>query len=217
MTFLTQLEDDNTWASCGRCQRLHPRKGFPPRNLKKDGPQERTCEVWAGIVDLCPCISLTISDCARLIEYLEAPKSKKPVLNLVTKGVLSNADKKYLLHECTPRPGIKMELQLFATDSGQLNISTRYEKLNPGSRWTDLDTVPSCTTQDCCWNTNTKSATQYWNCRRYNTRATSLSKFPKTVSVAHVARFLGLADSKSSDAQMPWHKQCRRLSDYIPA
>lgn len=158
------------------------------------GHRKGHVRVCVGVVDLCPCISLTLRDRARLTQCLEAPKSKKPILNLVAKGVLSNADKKYLLHECTPHLGIKMQLQLFATDSGQLNTSTRYEKLNPGSRWTDLDTMPSCTTQDCCWDANTKSATQSWNCRRCNSRVTSLSKFPKTVSVVHVARFLGLAD-----------------------
>ncbi|ODM15587.1 hypothetical protein SI65_08821 [Aspergillus cristatus] len=213
--FLTQLEDD-TWACRGRCQRLHPRKEFLPRKLKKHAPQKKACEAWAGIVDLCPCISLTLRDRARLIEYLEAPKDEKPKLNLVTKDVLSDLDKKYLLHEYTPHPGIGMELQLFTTDSGQLNTSARYEKLNPGFRWIDLATVPSCSIQDCFWDAKTKSATQSWNCRRCNARATSLSMVPEKVSVVHVARSLGMADPKSSDAQMLWYKQCRCLSDYIP-
>ena len=106
MTFLIQLEND-TWACRGRCQRLHPRKEFPPRQLKKYAPQKRICEVWAGLIDRCPCISLTLRDCTHSIDYLEAPKTKK---------------------------------------------------LSPGFRWTDFDTVPSCTIQDCCWVANTKYA-----------------------------------------------------------
>ena len=55
-------------------------------------------------------ISLHLLGTSRLhtfIECLKVPKTNKLILSLVTRGVLSDADKEYLLHECAPRPGIK--------------------------------------------------------------------------------------------------------------
>jgi len=67
---------------------------------------------------------------------LEAPEDEKPKLNLVTKDVLSDLDRKYLLHERTAHPGIEMELQLSTTNSEQLNTSARYEK---AESWLPMD------------------------------------------------------------------------------
>lgn len=84
MALLMLLENEK-WACCERCQRLHPRKEFPA-SQPDHPPWRRTCMAWAGIVDLCPCISLTIRDRTRVVEYLKAPQSDKPNLNLINKG-----------------------------------------------------------------------------------------------------------------------------------
>lgn len=109
MDFLTQLGDDN-WACCGRCQRLHPRKESLPRKPKKHGPHKRPCEAWAGIVDLCPFISLTLRDRARLDRIFGSVTKRETEIELGCQGHIIELDKKYLLHECTSYPGIEMEL-----------------------------------------------------------------------------------------------------------
>lgn len=57
---LLRLEN-RRWAYCANCLKLHPRKEFA-RHLLRKSALERSCTYYAGIVDLCPCISLTIRD-----------------------------------------------------------------------------------------------------------------------------------------------------------
>ena len=68
MTLLLQLENHH-WTCCGRCQKLHPRQEFPSFELQ-DPPYKRKCMPWAGILDLCPCVALTIRDRKHIVDYL---------------------------------------------------------------------------------------------------------------------------------------------------
>ncbi|KAJ6036671.1 hypothetical protein N7540_000950 [Penicillium herquei] len=70
--FLLRLEN-RKWTYCGDCLKLHPRKEFPKAALR--GPRlEWRCQSEAGIVDLCPCIALTIRQRDKIIQMLESYK-----------------------------------------------------------------------------------------------------------------------------------------------
>ena len=73
---LTQLEDDH-WACCGGCQKLHPHKEIT-RQWMHVPPKQRRCTKWCGIADLCPCIALTPRDRSHLVNYLSEPAGRQP-------------------------------------------------------------------------------------------------------------------------------------------
>lgn len=63
------------WACCWGCLKLHPRKEFPWHSHLRPS-LDRSCTAFAGIADLCPCISLTLRARERLISFLKS--SPKP-------------------------------------------------------------------------------------------------------------------------------------------
>jgi hypothetical protein len=67
-TLLIRLED-NRWKFCIACLRLHPKCEFSWFERGKS-PLERCCMPNAGIVDVCPCLSLTFRDRNKIAEYL---------------------------------------------------------------------------------------------------------------------------------------------------
>lgn len=68
---LLRLEN-RRWAYCAHCLKLHPRKEFTRSDLGSPS-LERRCSLFAGIVDLCPCNSLTLRQRDHIIELLESP------------------------------------------------------------------------------------------------------------------------------------------------
>ena len=68
---LLRLEN-RRWAYCAKCLKLHPRKEFT-RLLLRQPALERSCTYYAGIADLCPCISLTIRGRNQLVKILKSP------------------------------------------------------------------------------------------------------------------------------------------------
>ena len=73
---LLKLEN-RRWLYCGDCLKLHPRKEFPRSALKDTWASlHRSCSSNAGIVDLCPCISLTMRDCERIVALLKSSSTK---------------------------------------------------------------------------------------------------------------------------------------------
>lgn len=95
---LVRLENDR-WACCGRCLRLHPREEFTEISLENP-PLKRTCTPDAGIVDFCPCVSLTLRDRARVIELLQS--SKRPLRDTYWPFhvFLDARGRPFLLHDC---------------------------------------------------------------------------------------------------------------------
>lgn len=83
---------------------------------------------WAGIGHLCPCISLTCRDKARIVDYLKAPESNKPSLNLLNKGLLrKEPGEPYLSHECPAYRNVQIEMLVSLSASEQLITDTRYQ------------------------------------------------------------------------------------------
>ena len=132
ITLLTQLEDDR-WACCGGCQKLHPREEITRQEMCVP-PKQRRCTRWCGIVDLCPCISLTPRDRSHLVNYLSEPAgSHKQWLPFLEKGLLRNSmsecGDEHLLHECHGYSTVQVviTLSLSPTKDDGLLSRARYE------------------------------------------------------------------------------------------
>lgn len=127
MTLLTQLED-KSWACCGRCQMLHRREEFPSREIQSYPLDKRACSPWAGILDLCPCIALTIRD---ILEYLSGTETARidSGLRLVDKGFFEDSfdekSERSLSHKCKAYyPSVGVTFMLSLPQGGHLLVNS---------------------------------------------------------------------------------------------
>ena len=223
MTLLALLED-RSWACCGRCQKLHRRHEFHKTPLRC-APWERSCATYAGIMDLCPCVSLTVRDRTRVIEHLEGVTvSQKRCLSHLKKGIMSlhyKDGEHYLSHTCTAYPELESEIKLSLTESGQLISRAQYAlHTEHGLR---SESVRVC----CCRFLSTESlnATPVNDCAVCHTRIQHLAHPTQNGKMVHATRFLGdeywFADSSqcvcggSGGFEHGWYIQSRKLSYYI--
>lgn len=214
------LLQNKTWACCGRCQRLHPHSEFPWLQLRSHNAWERACSPYAGIVDLCPCISLTLRDRARIVEYLKAPERKKPGLNLIARGILlpQKPSKECLVHRCTAYRQVRIEMRFGLTGSGQLIACTQYTAPNfdPPGRKLDVE-MPLCCSK--VWTDALKARPMYhWSCQKCDARIVNMVPSHEKVVIVNVTRFLGRGtwfDDCKDCFEKQWYNQCRDLSDYI--
>lgn len=216
IAFLSQLENDR-WAACGRCQMLHPHHEFFEDRFKGLPPTERKCLLWAGIVDLCPCIALTFRHQAYIVEFLKGEKAacEERSLTLISKGlmqaVLNNNDGLYLIHRCTAYPSASVEIRLSLTKNGQLAASSRYQACR--------DTLSQIleTTYSCCGNDMSRCLSSHI-CPWCRARVIDLSI--SKLRDMQVIRFLrGSLKSTTPLLSGPlagqWFSQCRSLGNYI--
>jgi hypothetical protein len=185
-----------------------------------ESPWERTCSEWADIVDLRPCISLTLRERARIVEHLKAPGS--PSLNLIKRGVLArDSHGQRLLHQCKAYSHIQIEMKLCLTESEQLTVTTCYEGPNIialPSREVDYQMLICCskTWLDAMVSRRKPS----WSCLNCHAQITNLSSPHSNAAIVYIIRFLGRGEwfgsCKSHRFEQLWCKQCRRLRDHIP-
>lgn len=126
---LLRLEN-RRWAYCARCLKLHPRKEFT-RHLLRQSALERSCTYYAGIADLCPCISLTIRGRDQLVKILK--QSAKPAKTRYGPFVYEVDDRGQpsLGHVCefSTRSGYVMRVALVLViikETGQLCAAARH-------------------------------------------------------------------------------------------
>lgn len=235
MTLLAQLEN-RSWACCGRCQKLHLRHEFHKDPLHY-APWVRACATYAGIMDLCPCVSLTVRDRARVIEHLEGGTvSQKRCLSHIKKGIMSLHDKdgeRYISHICTVYPELESEIKLSLTESGQLISRAQYAGradcvLRSESVLVCCSHVLSTESLIVTESLNVAEsldATPVHECPICHTRVQYLPHSTRNAIVAHVTRFLGrkdwFADSSqcacggSGGLENGWYIQSRHPSEYI--
>ena len=232
MTLLTQLEDSR-WACCGRCQKLHPREEFSQweeylPSLEHSRPWSRTCTTYAGILDLCLCIAMTLRDRKHIVEYLNGTtEHQKPILSFIRKGLLQDSlnekGELCLSHTCPACPPVQVKFTLSIKKSGQLTSCARYEASLSTSSQPTLDSIPVC-----CYR---KLSSLFYHsppdsCDICHARVLLLPS-PAASSnsrAVEVMRFLGretwFADSKSSagsgEFERQWRIQCRGERSYIP-
>ncbi|KAL4781940.1 hypothetical protein BJX76DRAFT_333877 [Aspergillus varians] len=130
---------------------MHPRSCFPPETCYTS-PATRRCEYYPkGVLDLCPCISLTSFDGVRLEECLRRgilnpglPRSIRQAFRLAF-----NNKQRFLIHECSINDHANAFITLKTTISLQgrddIILQTRYRiHLNlprPFPRVSDLDYI----------------------------------------------------------------------------
>lgn len=209
---LLLLLQNKTWACCARCQILHRRSEFPWPQLRNHYAWERACTPYAGIVDLCPCISLTLRARARIVEYLKATKKNTRCTSHQEPG------KEHLVHKCTAYRHFRIEMQLELTGSGQLIACTQYTAPNfdPPGRKLDAE-LPLCCSK--VWTDALKARTMHpWSCDKCDARIVNLMPSHERVVIINVTRFLGRGtwfDACKDCFGKQWYSQCRSLSDYI--
>lgn len=123
------LLEDNKWACCAHCQKLHSRKEFPAGELSST-PSRRRCAKYARLLDICPCIILTPRDRARIVRYLQRTSEKQP-LSLIDKGLLKDAKTEKegdcLSHECGAYQNIRAEMRFYLRKGAKLFVRTRFK------------------------------------------------------------------------------------------
>lgn len=123
---LLRLENHH-WAYCAQCLKLHPRKEFP-RYLLRKSALERSCTYYAGIADLCPCISLTVRGRDKLIKILKSPAKPNTQYGLF-RYYVSNEGHPRLGHYCaySTRTGyiVRVTLVLYIK-TGQLCLAGQH-------------------------------------------------------------------------------------------
>lgn len=216
MTLLTQLEDSR-WACCAVCQKLHPRKEFALFYLSEH-PRQRKCMSWAGLVDLCPCITLTPHDRNHIVEYLMGKASDK--MNVVNSGVWKSSHndkgKQCVSHECRAYSMAKVNMALSLSNDSQLVVCTQYELPLTAPRMTSIYICPHSNFYHCIFGTSQLSPGNVWNCTSCHTCLVNLTE-PRTpeVIVAVVMRYLGKGIWPKTGFHEDWYRQSRFWSDYI--
>jgi hypothetical protein len=125
---LLRLEN-HRWAYCAKCLKLHPRAEFTEYSLRKSA-LERSCTFEAGIVDLCPCISLTGRGRDRLIKILKSPATPAKTKYGPFEYDFDDRKQPGLRHAClfSTQSGYDVEFaaNLFLNESGQLCVTGRH-------------------------------------------------------------------------------------------
>ena len=214
MTLLTQLEDSR-WACCAGCQKLHPRKEFESFSMSQY-PHRRECMSWAGLVDLCPCITLTPRDKNHIVEYLMGKAGDKKTINIVNRGVWKSSHndkgKQCISHECRAYSMAKAEMTLSLSSDSQLVVCIQYELPLTGPRMTSIYICP----HSDFYGASYLSPGDVWNCTCCHTRMVNLTK-PRTpeVIVTAVTRYLGKRSWLKTGFDEDWYGHCRFRCNYI--
>ena len=145
--FLSLLETDllPLWRLCAYCFKLHPPQEFAPKELFRKS-HSRRCRIWAhiswikpplGIVDVCPCIKLTVRDKIKLEKILRnfpgstGERGNEPLVsnNPVTALCPPSGDE-FWWHECRQTYGsleLTTKVKPLLGRCGELFLITRYE------------------------------------------------------------------------------------------
>lgn len=120
--------ENRRWAYCAKCLKLHPRREFT-RRLLKQSALGRSCTCYAGIADLCPCISMTIRNRDQLVNILKSPAKPTKTKYGPFEYDFDDAGHPTLGHVClfSTRSGYDMRVALVLfIKTGQLCIAARH-------------------------------------------------------------------------------------------
>lgn len=220
MELLVQLENSR-WACCAGCQKLHRRKEFFPRSQLKHYPLRRLCMFGSGLLDLCPCIALSLRDRKHVVEYLMGGNN----LSFVDKGFLKDScnDKgeRFLIHKCSSYTTIRVEIVLSLSESSRLIARARHE-VPPAVLGWKMECV-SCCRHFHLWRsiTNILNYGNSWRCDSCHTNVAGLTdpNIPDSTTVVTTTRNLGKGlwpTDLGSDISATWHAQSRWYMDYMP-
>ncbi|KAE8155312.1 hypothetical protein BDV25DRAFT_135059 [Aspergillus avenaceus] len=121
---LFQLEDSR-WLSCASCYKLHPPAAFSDMRPQHLGP--RSCLRLADIIDLCPCLKMTLWNNAQLIHCLKTGLIW--LLPRRTFHLIKVHGQRYLVHRCLWSMGCSsshnIEIQMALASDGNLKVYIR--------------------------------------------------------------------------------------------
>lgn len=203
---LIRLQDRH-WSYCSKCLKLHPRKEFK-RWLLLSSPWRRACSDHAGVVDICPCISLTVRDREKIFERLNSSvKPEKSAFgafnSFFVNGIAS------LGHSCAEN-GVsegdaRVVVHLRINNSGALEAILRYTLSGSSVNAHRLaEPIFACPHQDLQYIACADKATKVCSrCETYIFKSVS----PKENSITfEVIRNLGWVKWPADDT---WINQCR--------
>lgn len=125
---LLRLEN-HCWAYCVECLKLHPRKEYKRRALRQPA-LERCCTPYAGIVDLCPFISLTIRGRDKLIRIRKPPAKPAKTELAPFEYKVDDRGMPSLSHvfsfSTVSDYNVQVALVLFIKETRQLCVTARY-------------------------------------------------------------------------------------------
>lgn len=185
---------NHDWAYCGRCLKLHPRKEFHEKLLAQPA-LHRFCADWAGIIDLCPCATLTF----RYIQHL-AKSLKSPITPGQTKMGPFTFDRTggpHLSHCCslpsTSDYKARFEIRISLDFSGDINVFARYTiSFSSPNAHVKAEPIFHCPHRSLTCLMNQKDATQVCpGCRTISVRTRAPESEGQNAYVFEVIRFLG--------------------------
>lgn len=168
---------------------------------------------YAGIVDLCPCLSLTFRDRARIVKLLKLQRAHDDALvtpdpsRLFQLGVNEQGEP-YLSHSCwvlnDARFHAKLLLMLFLGESDRLIMQSRYRIQAQFHRLRLRDgPIPACPHWGILEMLQIRRKSYKCFC---DTRAEVSPPLQANLVVVDVSRILGSSDWP---ADAVWYKQCR--------
>lgn len=203
---LLRLESRN-WAYCGRCLKLHPRKEFIRESLARPA-LERSCADYAGIVDLCRCVALTIRDLGSIAKLFSRPTPGQTKFGPFTFYRIGSWP--FLRHSCslptTPDYKARFAMRISLNEFNQLEMSASY-----GIFFSSPETLKAVPIFHCPhWDLTTlmgrKDATQVCpGCRTISIRHRLPESKGRNVVVFEVWRILG--NRRAPDYR--WLDNCR--------
>ena len=120
------LLENNKWACCAHCEKLHPREEFPAGELSST-PSRRRCAKYFS--DLIYALASPRSR-ALIVRYLQKTSEKQP-LSLIDKGLLKDAKTEKegdcLSHEYGVYQNIRAEMKFYLRKGAKLFVRTRFE------------------------------------------------------------------------------------------
>lgn len=224
------LLEDAYWVCCAYCQKLHPRRELHPLRLEQF-PLRRECTSGAGLVDLCPCLVLTLRSREWVLGYLLGRvrrrgrgRGKPYDLEAMFKGRLrpscTENGVRCLEHDCNIYSTVTARIVVFVEKGDRLIARTRYE-LPSAAVGPQMEAIYCCRHYDL-WDYAYIMLWLFsfprWRCRKCLTLTRVLLRTPDS-TVVTLTRDLGRGfwhTDPGSDILTHWPPQVRFLTDYIP-
>lgn len=147
----------------------------------------------------------------QIMDYLKAPESNKPSLNLLNKGLLrKEPGEPYLCHQCQAHRDVQIEMLVSLAASEQLVISTRYQASRFNHPWMHMDpAMPVYCSLTWELALKYRRCRDEWSCPRRQAHITNLSI--SSLVTIDVVRYLG----RSGYTGKNWYRKCQCLENHV--